>query len=128
MTCAAARTVLDFDRATVKRCDFPYQRQAQPYAPVFPAARLVNAEKRLEHAVSVLFGDSKTLVFDADENSIAFLVNRYIDRRGGTAVANRVLDKVEHHPIHQWVAAAHQVVPLAGEGDALLVGERGEVC
>ena len=41
---AVARTVLDFDRATVKRRDFPYQRQAQPYAPVFPAARLVDAE------------------------------------------------------------------------------------
>ena len=123
-----AGAVLDFDRATVKRRDFPYQRQAQPYAPVFPAARFVNAEKRLEHAVSVLFGDSEALVFDADENAIVFLIDGHVDRRGGTAVANRVLDKVEHHSIHQWIAAVHQAVPAAGEGDALLIGERGEVC
>ena len=123
-----AGAVLDFDRATVKRRDFPYQRQAQPYAPVFPAARLVDAEKRLEHAVSVLLGDSKTLVFDADENAIVFLVDGHVDRRGGTAVANRVLRKVEHHPIHQWVTAVYQAVSVTGEGDALLVGERGEVC
>ena len=124
---AGFRAIFDSDGTAVKRGNFPYERKPETHSAVLSAARLVNTEKRLENTLSVLFGDSVTVVPYAYLNVVFVADYRNVNYRIASGVTDGVFGEVKYHTVNQCIAADYECIAVVCKLYILFIGNRGEI-